>query len=72
MLCQEGREVHSSHEEDNSRMLFHLDQISGPSNVASHTDETVCLAIALGCKHLLDQKVNIWLEAGFQNKSKLR
>ena len=72
MLCEEEEELHSSHEEADSRMFFHLDHISGPSNVVIRTDDTDCLVIALGCTHLFDQKVNIWLEVGVQSKNNLR
>ena len=64
MGCEEEEEVYNSHEEADCRMFFHLDQISGPSNVAIRTDDTDCSVIALKCKLLFDQKVvNIWLEA---------
>ena len=71
MLCEEEEELYSSHEEADSRMFFHLDHISGPSNVVIRTNDTHCLVTALGCKHLFDQKVNIWLEAGVQSKNNL-
>ena len=51
MLCEEEEELYSSHEEADSRMFFHLDHISGPSNVVIRTDDTDCFVIALGCKH---------------------
>ena len=72
MLCEEEEELHSSHEEADSRMFFHLDHISGPSNVVIRTDDIDCSVVALGCKHLFDQKVKILLEAGVQSKNNLR
>ena len=72
MLCEEEEELYGSHEDADSRMFFYLDHISGPSNVAIRTDDTDCLVVALGCKHLFDQKVNIWIEAGVQSKNNLR
>ena len=52
-------------------MFFHLDHISGPSNVVIRTDDTDRLVVSLRCKHLFDQKVNVWLEAGVQSKNNL-
>ena len=72
ILCEEKEELYSSHEEANSRMFFHLDLISGPSNVVICIDGTDCLVIVLGCNHLFDQKVNIWLEVEVQSKNNLR
>ena len=73
MGCEEQEEVYNSHEEADSRMFFHLDQISGPSNVVIRTGDTNCSVIALKCKLLFDQKVvNIWLEDWVQSKSNLR
>ena len=72
MLCQEEEELYSNHEEADSRMFFHLNYISGPSNVVTHTDDTDSLVIALGCKHLFDQRVNIWLEARVQSQNNMR
>lgn len=72
MLCKEKEELYISCEEADSRMFFRLDHISEPSNVVIRTEDTDCLVIALGCKRLFDQKVNIWLEAGVQRKNSLR
>ena len=72
MLCEEEEELYSSHEEADSRIFFHLDHISGPTNVVIRTDHIDCSVTALGSKHFFDQKANIWPEAGVQSKNNLR
>ena len=72
MLCQEEEELYSSHEEADSRMFFHVDHISGPTNVVTHRGDTDCLVIALRSRHLFDQRINIWLQSGVQSKNNLR
>ena len=69
MLCEEEEELYSSHEEADSRMFFHLDHISGPSNVIICTDNTGCLVIPQGCKHLFNQKVNKILPKCFETRT---
>ena len=54
MLCQQEEELYSSHEEADSRMFFHVDHISRPTNVVTHRGDIDCLVIALGCTHLFD------------------
>ena len=61
MICKEEEELYSSYEEADSTMFFHLDHIFGLINVVICADDTGCLVTALGCKHLFEQKVDIWL-----------
>ena len=61
MICEEEEELYSSYEEADSIMFFHLDHIFGLINVVICADDTDCLVTALGCKHLFEQKVDIWL-----------
>ena len=72
MLFKEEEQPYSSHKEADSRMFFHLAHIYGSSNVFICKSNTDCLVIVLGCTHLFDQKINIWLEAGVQGKKILR
>ena len=61
-----------SHEEADSRMIFHLKSIVSPNNVVIRTADTDVLIIALGCFSSLDQQVNTWLEVGLYSKNTLR
>ena len=52
--------------------FFHLSNIVLPSNVVVRTADTDCLVIGLGCKHLYDPSLNIWLEVGVQSNNSQR
>ena len=41
------RSLHSTHEEANSRMIFHLNSVINPANVVIRTSNTYVLVIAL-------------------------
>ena len=45
-MCE--RSLHSTHEEANSRMIFHLNSVINPVNVLIQTSDTYVLVIALG------------------------
>ena len=45
-MCE--RSLHSTHEEANSRMIFHLNSVINPANVVIRTSDTYVLVIALG------------------------
>ena len=53
-------------------MFCHLKHIDGTSNVVMRTSDTDCLVIALGCKHLYDSMLNLWLEVGVQSNNTQR
>ena len=61
----------STHEEADSRMIFHIGQLSSPANVVVKTVDTDVVIIALGCINQLQDK-NVWIEAGLQSKNTLR
>ena len=62
-----------THEEADSRMIYHLKSITAPNNVVILTADTDVLIIALCCFSSLDQQViNTWLEIGLYAKNTLR
>lgn len=78
-IAEEGKMVRKieqdyfcTHEEADSRMIFHLKQLNTPVNVVIRTVDTDVLIIALGCMHLLDPGKKVWLEAGLYTKNSLR
>ena len=72
MVREEAEEFYSTHEEADTRIFFHLSNIVLPSNVVVRTSDTDCLVIGLGCKHLYDPSLNIWLEVGVQSNNSQR
>ena len=46
-MCE--RSLHSTHEEADSTMVFHLDSVINPANVVIRTSDTDAFVIALGC-----------------------
>ena len=64
--------LHSDHEEADSQMFYHLATLQAPNNVVIRISDTDCLVIGLGCYHLLDQSVNVWIEAGLQSNNTQR
>ena len=69
-FCNEGgfmvkkieEEYRCSHEEADSRMLFHLSKCSTPSNIVIRTVDTDVLITALGSLHLLAEGKQVWIE----------
>ena len=59
----------STHEEADSRIMFHVKKLPAPVNVVIRTVDTDVLVIALGCMHMLDQGKRIWVETGLCSKS---
>ena len=49
MEVSETPHLYSTHEESDSRMLSHLNQLINEYSVAVRTCDTDCLIIALGC-----------------------
>ena len=78
-FCNEGgfmvkkieEEYRCSHEEADSRMLFHLSKCSTPSNIVIRTVDTDVLIIALGSLHLLAEGKQVWIETGLVTKNTL-
>lgn len=46
--------------------------IPAPANISIRTVDTDVLIIALGCMHLFDNGVNLWMETGIYSKNSLR
>ena len=65
-------QLFSTHEEADSQMFFHLKNVNVPSNVVIRTADTDCFVIALGCKHLFDPRVHVWLEVGVHGNNSQR
>ena len=65
-------EYRCSHEEADSRMLFHLSKCSTSSNIVTRTVDTDVLIIALGSLHLLTEGKQIWMESGLVTRNTLR
>ena len=53
----------SSHEEDDSRVFFHLHSMSDESNVVIRSNDADVLVIAIGQARVL--KCDVWIEHGF-------
>ena len=64
MHKEEAANLHSTHEEADNRMFFHLSSIDPPSNVIVRTADTDCLVIALGCLPYYNYTTKTWMEAG--------
>ena len=72
MVKKIEEEYRWSHEEADSRMLFHLSKCSTPSNIVIRTVDTDVLIIALGSLHLLAESKQVWIETGLVTKNTLR
>ena len=66
------KELFLIHEEDDSRMLLHVNYIPAPSDIVTRTVDTDVLIIALGIMDQLDPRKVLWLEARVQGKNTLR
>ena len=65
-------ELTSSHEEADSKMIFHLTNLEKNSKVIIRTSDTDVLVIALCCLEHIPVSVNVWLEVGLYAKNSLR
>ena len=61
-----------SHEEADTRMLFHISKVPSPSNIVIRTVDTDVLVIALGALHNLEEGKKVWMETGIVTKNTLR
>ena len=61
-----------THEEADSRMVFHLSTITQRSKVIIRSMDTDVLIILLGCKANLSPLLQIWMEVGLSSKNNLR
>ena len=62
--------IHSTHEEADSRMIFHLATIQPPAVL--RTIDTDVFIIALGCFSSLNEDLQVWMETGVYTKNTLR
>ena len=69
MVCDELEELHCTHEEADSRMFFHPKLVSSSSHVVIRTNDTDCLVIALGTKHLFCSNIRVWFEVGVKSNN---
>ena len=65
-------ELTSSHEEADSKMIYHLTILEENSKVIIRTSDTDVLVIALGCLEHIPESINLWLEVGLYAKNSLR
>ena len=72
MVKSQVDQLYSTHEEADSRMIFHLSKLVAPCNVVIRTIDTDVLIIALGSLELLDEDLNVWMETGLYSKNTLR
>ena len=72
MCCEEVPELHSTHEEADNRMFFHLANVNAPSNVVIRTADTDCLIIGLASQPLYEESIHVWLEVGTLCRNTLR
>ena len=72
LIRREELELYCTHEEADSRMIYHLISVPTPNNVVIRTADTDVLIIAIGCLASIDPNINIWLEVGLFTKNTLR
>ena len=56
-ICE--RSLYSTHEEADSRMIFHLNSVTNSSNVVIRTSDTDVLVIALGCMGSMSSDIKV-------------
>ena len=64
--------LYSTHEEADSKMIFHVTNIEKNSNRAIRTADTDVLINVLGCISQIPPYINLWLEVGLYLKNTLR
>ena len=64
--------LYSTHEEADSKIIFHVTSIEENSNVVIGTADTDVLIIALGCINQIPPCSNLCPEVGLYSKSTLR
>ena len=64
--------LYSTHEEADSKMIFHVTSIEKNSNVAIRTADTDVRITVLGCITQIPPYINLWLEVGLYLKNTLR
>ena len=72
MIKSEVEDLYSTHEEADSRMIFHAKTISPPANIVIRTVDTDVIIIALGSMHLFDPNIKLWMETDLYSKNTLR
>ena len=64
--------LYSTHQEADSKMLFHVASIPSPANIVIRSVDTDVLVIALTCLSTVDPRKKVWMETGLESKSSLR
>ena len=72
MIREDVASLYCTHDEADSRMIFHAANISWPANVVLRTNDTDVLIIALGCMHNMPSKLQLWMEVGTYYSNNLR
>ena len=72
ILKTEGKHMQSTHEEADSRMIFHIMSTPPGSSVVIRTIDTDVLMIILGNMSKIDSSLRIWMEVGQYTKNNLR
>lgn len=67
----EVEQLYGTHEEADTRMIFHLQSLIPAQNVVFSTADTDVMAILLGNLHKIDPAIKVWIEAGTQGKNNL-
>ena len=64
--------LYNTHEEADSRMIYHLASILGPANVVIRANDTDVLIILLSYMPYIATNIHVWQEVGFALKNTLR
>lgn len=65
-------DLSSSHEEADTRIIFHMSKVEAYSNVVIRASDTDIIVIILGNMHKLPTTLNIWMEIGTASKNTCR
>ena len=66
------RNLYSTHQEADSKMLFHVASIPSPANIVIKGIDTDLLVIALACLSTIDPRKQVWMETELESKNSLR
>ena len=64
--------LYSTHQEADSKILFHVASIPSPANIVIKSIDTDLLVIALACLSTIDPRKQVWMETGLESKNSLR
>ena len=65
-------DLYNTHEEADSKMIYHLRHVPDNSNVVIRTVDTDVLVIALGSFDCLENNINLWINVGTSGNNTLR